>query len=148
MWSDSSSFRSIAAQLPSVQTLYDKGDTMFTSSGKAFARVAPRNYLSTKDLEASDIANVNEYVGLMIGTIIGNDDIVAMMPEEDFNIVVWVALFGSPVLEIDDLGIDWTPFGHGVGLVVDNYTAYDAEGRPKKLVIQSWSSRSSATARG
>lgn len=58
---------------------------------------------------------------------------------------MWVAIFADEgVASIDDLNIDMSPFGPRLGLVVDNFTEFDAEGVPVKLLIGPAANRKSA----
>ncbi len=134
-WSDSVSFKPLATRLGArMGIVYDKGE--LTVSGKVTGRRAPDNYLSTKDIDLIGVADLNRTIREQIAFIRGDATLSALAHAADGKVYVWVAVFGHDPRETETLGIDMRPFGHGIGLIVDNFTTFTEEGQPKLLEIK------------
>lgn len=75
----------------------------------------------------------------------GEPSIAILLDQGTLEAVVWVAIFADEgVASIDDSISNMSPFGPRLGLVVDNFTEFDAEGVPVKLLIGPAANRKSA----
>ncbi len=134
-WSDAASFKPLASRLGArTSTVHDKGE--LTVSGQRTGRKAPENYLSTTDIKLAGVTDLNRTIRNQIAFINADATLSVLTGAGDGRVYVWVAVFGSAPRETETLGIDTRPFGHGIGLIVDNFTTFDAEGRPKLLEIK------------
>lgn len=130
-WSDSMSFKPLARQLGvHTNNVYDKGELI---RGR---RKAPDNYLTTKDITINGVANLNRTIREQIAFIMRNATLSSLTRAGDGKVYVWVAVFGDVPCETASLGIDLGQFGHGIGLIVDNFTTFDEGGNPKLLDIK------------
>lgn len=130
--SESMSFKPLARQLGAhTNNVYDKGE--LTVSGR---RRAPNNYLTTKDITIEGVTSLNRTIREQIAFIMKNPTLSALTHARDGKVYVWVAVFGDIPRETASLGIDMHQFGHGIGLIVDNFTTFDAGGNPKLLEIK------------
>jgi hypothetical protein len=130
-WSDSVSFKPLARQLGAHTIIvYDKGELI---RGR---RRAPNNYLSTEDITIAGMANLNRTIREQIAFIMRNATLSSLTRAGDGKVYVWVAVFGDIPCETASLGIDMRQFGHGIGLIVDNFTTFDEGGNPKLLDIK------------
>ena len=125
------SFKQLARQLGALtNNVSDKGELI---RGR---RRAPNNYLSTKDIEIEGVARLNQTIGEQVAFIMRNATLSSLTRAGDGTVYVWVAVFGDVPRETASLGIDMRPFGHGIGLVVDNFTTFDDGGNPKLLDVK------------
>ncbi|HVW94194.1 MAG TPA: hypothetical protein VHB74_16505 [Devosia sp.] len=121
--SDSVSFKPLTQRLGArASTVYDKGD--LTHSGRMYGtgRKSADNYFTTKDIELAGVADLNRTIREQLALIDNEPTLSALTRASDGHVVVWVAVFGKQPRKTDTLGIDLRPFGHGIGLVVDNFT--------------------------
>lgn len=141
MWSDTASLKPIAARLWQVGVFRDKGeDIVFSARGERRTRRSTENYLSTGDVEIADMSAVRVEVERQVRFLQDEPSISRLIDDGALEVVVWVAVFGNEgAARIEDLDIDLTSFGRGVGLVVENYTDFSVGGNPRKLVIESTS---------
>lgn len=144
MWSRTVSLRPTAARLGGVRTIRDKGDALYSTSGARLKRTAPEYYLSTEETRTS-AEGARVEVARFVRLLQGEPSIAILLDQGTLEAVVWVAIFADEgVASIDDLNIDMSPFGPRLGLVVDNFTEFDAEGVPVKLLIGPAANRKSA----
>lgn len=130
--SGSMSFKPLARQLSAhTNNVYDKGER--TVSGR---RTSPDNYFTTKDITIEGVANLNRTIREQIAFIMRNATLSSLTRAGDGKVYVWVAVFGDVPCETASLGIDMRHFGHGIGLIVDNFTTFDEGGNPKLLDIK------------
>jgi hypothetical protein len=129
-------------RLMTVLHLYDKSDETpftvrgFTVRGKRRTRLSGRNFLSTKDVTIEDVGSVPSEVTKHVRLLESEPAVATLIDDRAIDAVVWVALFADEgSISIDGLGLDMTLFGERMGLVVDNFTEFDKEGIPRKLII-------------
>jgi hypothetical protein len=82
------------------------------------------------------VARLNQTIREQVAFINADPTLSAVTRASDGRVCVWVAVFGKAQRETETLGIDMRPFGHGIGLVVDNFTTFDDVGQPKLLEIK------------
>lgn len=118
-----------------MRMVVDTGDALHSTSGKRLKRTAPENYLCTADVRVG-LGAARAEVARAVRLMEAEPSIAALLDQGVLDAVVWVAIFAAEGrVGIDALNIDTTPFGPRLGLVVDNFTMFDAEGIPVKLLI-------------
>jgi hypothetical protein len=134
-WSDFMSFKPLAKQLGArTSTVYDKGELTF--SGRVTGRTSCDNYLATNDIKIEGVTDLNRTVREQIDFIMADAVLAPLTRGGDGRVYVWIAVFGHDPRETETLGLDMRPFGHGIGLIVDNFTTFNEAGQPKLLEIK------------
>ena len=133
-WSDSVSLKPLAKRLGArTNTVYDKGE--LTYSGRVTGRTSSDNYLSTEDIEIVGVVDLNRMIRAQLALIDADATLSSLTRASDGRVYLWVAVFGNDPRETETLGIDTRPFGHGIGLIVDNFTTYNEKGQSSVFEI-------------
>jgi len=135
-FSDSISFKALAPRLgPHARVVYEKGETMRTRNGHSTSLRSDENYLATVDTTLAGPASLDRTIREQMAVISGDPALSGLTRSRDGRVYVSIAIFGHFPRETGSLGIDTGLFGHGVGLMVDNYTILSESGAPQELEI-------------